>query len=733
MAKRSKRPPVAADRAPQSPQPSRSSGRRSPWWLAGGLAVIAAAAAGWFAFSSAPRLTIIRTAEQNVLLVTIDTLRADALGCYGGQAATPNLDRLASEGIRFDFAHAHAVMTLPSHASILTGLYPFQHGLRDNSGYRLPSVSTTLATLLKREGFATAAFVGGFPLDGRFGLDVGFNLYDDRLNETQESSDFALAERPADEVVRRALDWLTTQRSRWLAWVHVFDPHAPYRPPSPFAAQYASAPYAGEVAFVDAALGPLLDRLRSAAERPTLVVVTGDHGEGLGDHGEITHGVFAYEATLRVPLIVAQVGGSQRAESARGQGLVSAMPVQHVDVVPTVLTALTLNAPAPGPGRSVLEEIADADARASYFEALSASLNRGWAPLRGVLVGREKFIDLPLPEVYDLAQDPAERANLADTGPTRRRTLDARLREFGPTEPGERRAEDPETVARLRALGYTSGSSPARRKTYAERDDPKRLIDLDRAMHRGLDLFQNGRARDATDVYRDIVARRPDMAIAYLHLAFLQWELGEATAAIETLRTARGKVGSDPEVEWRLGMYLSETGAFDEALPLVAQAASRPDAGVDALNALGICLARARRWAEAIEAFQRILTLDSQNAMALQNIGAVHLRAGRLEAAREAFDASIDVNPEWAASYTGLGVVARQLGDRQAAIAAWTRAVELSPSDFDALFNLATELVNDRRFADARPYLERFVRTAPPAFYAKDIARLRALLERVPG
>src|SRR5262245_42117258 len=242
-------------------------------------------------------------ANQNVLLITIDTLRADTLGSYGGRAATPTLDRLAAEGVRFDFAHAHAVVTLPSHASILTGLYPFQHGIRDNSGYRLGANARTAATLLKQAGYATAAFVGAFPVHSRFGLNQGFDAYDDRFGETRAPADFVMPERPASAVVPLARAWIAARAAQpWFVWVHVFDPPPPYRPPPPFGAQYAGRPYYGEVAATDAALAPLVEEVRGS-NRPALVIVTGDHGEALGDHGEETHGLFAYESTLRIPLI----------------------------------------------------------------------------------------------------------------------------------------------------------------------------------------------------------------------------------------------------------------------------------------------------------------------------------------------------------------------------------------------------------------------------------------------
>ena len=696
------------------------------------LVIVAAAAAWWF-WPRDARLDLTRTADQNVLVITIDTMRADALGCAGGVASTPNLDRLAKEGIRYDFAHAHVPLTLPSHVSIFTGLYPFQHGVRENSGFRLASNVPTLATMLKARGFSTGAFIGAFPLDSQFGLGSGFDTYDDQLNEVRGPVDFAFSERRADVVVQAATKWLQARQGKWFLWVHVYDPHAPYRAPEPYLSRYRSNPYAGEVAFTDFALGPLLDIARASTDRTTLVVVTGDHGESLGEHGEATHGVFAYEATLRIPLLIAQYRmGQPTAGDAPASPRVSQWPVQHVDIVPTVLDLVMADVPKTLPGRSLVSLTrADAARRASYFESLGPQLNRGWAPLYGVVVDRQKFVSLPIAELYDLKTDAAERVNRADSAGDQRRLLEARLKDFGPTEPAGRRAETAETGERLRSLGYTSGTARLR-SHYTENDDPKRLVDLDAAMQRGIVAFQEGRTKEAAAIYSDVVARRPDMGIAYLHLAFLRSELGDLPGAIATLHAARQKADPSAEIDSRLGMYLSETGASAEALPLLQHAVTLPDAGVDTWNALGIASARAGKTADAIDAFRRILAMNARSAMAWQNIGSVHLAAGNFQAAREALTQAITVDPAWAAAYTGLGVAELRLGRRPAAIAAWTRAVELNSSDFDALFNLATELVNDGKTREARPYIERFVASAPPASYAKDIDRLRAMLARLP-
>ena len=451
----------------------------------------AAGAALWLWPGGAPPPVVERNAEQNVLLVTIDTLRADALGSYGGAAATPNLDRLAAAGARFEFAHAHAVVTLPSHASILTGTYPFEHGIHDNAGYRLPDDSSTLAAMLRAEGFATGAFVAAFPLDSQFGLDNGFETYDDRFGQAEGPSDFTIAERPAETVVAAARTWIESQRGRWFAWVHLFDPHAVYRPPAPFDARYAASPYHGEVAYTDYALGPLLETAGGGG-RPTLVVVTADHGEALGEHGELTHGLFAYEATLRVPLILAQLGGAARDAAARG--VVSADPARHVDIAPSILDALTLPAPSTLPGRSLLAAATSETESRSYFEAMSASLNRGWAPLRGVLAGRDKYIDLPLPELYDLREDAAETRNLVTGRAARVRALETLLAEV-PSAAGDRRVDETAAVVeRLRSLGYIGGSAPVKER-YTVADDPKQLAHIDSAMHRGVDLFISAGAR----------------------------------------------------------------------------------------------------------------------------------------------------------------------------------------------------------------------------------------------
>ena len=659
------------------------------------------------------------TPDQNVLLITIDTLRGDALGCDGGPARTPNIDALADGGVRFTFAHAHSVVTLPSHASLLTGTYPFQHGFRENSGYRLKPGMPTLATLLKAQGFATAAFVGAFPLDARFGLTPGFDVYDGRFDDISGGG-FIIAERPATAVVGAATAWIRAQRGRWFTWVHVYEPHAPYRPPPPFDKEYADRPYFGEVAAADAALGPLFDLVR-ASPRPTLVILTGDHGEALGDHGETTHGLFAYESTLRVPLIIAELPVRRVSE-------VSDAPARHVDILPTVLDSLQIAAPPDLPGHSLRRSVdrRGGAERPSYFEAMSPMLDYGWAPLTGVLAGREKYIDLPVTELYDLAADPGEHTNVSARAPERQRALSARLAAFNAALPTAS-STDPEVARRLQSLGYVSGGA-APKTHFTEADDPKRLVEVDQRMHDAVARDDEGRTRDAIDLYRQVLARRPDMMAASRHLAFDYWRTGDAASAIATLRAAL-RAGPTPGAQVQLGTYLVEMGHAGEALALLQQAAAA-DPNLDALNALGIAYARSGKSAEALATFARSLQIDPDNPMTHENIGAIDLDAGRLPEARAQFERALRANPMSAQGHAGMAMVAIRQGDRAAAIASWKRAVALDPTNYDALYDLGVQLARSGQIAEARPYLEQFVRTAPASLYAKDIKEILFFLNR---
>jgi len=672
--------------------------------------------------------------DQNVLLVTIDTLRADALGAYGGRASTPNLDRLAAGGARFSFAHAHAVVTLPSHTTILTGQLPYEHGMRDNSGFRVKDGTQTLATRLEAAGFATGAFVAGFPLTKRFGLTPGFDVYDDQMSELKGDVSFSMPERRADIVVSRAVEWIGAQTGRFFSWVHLFDPHSPYSPPAEFASRYASRPYDGEVAWVDHALGPLFDRL-TTLPRPTVVIVTSDHGESLGEHGELTHGMFAYEPTLRVPLIVATVDPARRAAS---RGRVIDAPARHIDIAPTVLDVVGV-APVPELlGSSLRGTIASGDGpdRPMYFEAMTYNLVRGWAPLRGVIVGREKHIDLPLPELYDLAGDPQETRNLASGAPERMRVLGNTLRTYDVSLPNRPGRESADVAASLRSLGYVTGSAPAK-ETYTESDDPKRLAEIDRDFHTATEHYQAGRVEDALRMFDSVIGRRRDMADAYIQRAYVLWESGRVPDAIRTLEAGLENGAPDRDIRIRLGIYLAES--HTDSRKAIALLEGLPKTDVEALNALGIAYGDAERYTDAIATFQQVLALDATNGLAFQNLASMTLRqalearsseeqARKLAESERFARQAIAADPSLPGAHTTLGVALSSVGRKSEAIEAWKRAVALDATEFNALFNLWLELARAGRKDEATQYGRQFVATAPPAFFHADIAQVRKYL-----
>ena len=427
--------------------------------------------------------------------MTIDTLRADHVGAYGDRRGlTPTIDRLAGEGVRFERAYAHVPLTLPSHASLLSANYPTRNGVHDNGTFTLGEVPT-LAASLRSSSYRTAAFVGAFVLDARFGLDRGFDVYDDRM--TGSSADLEVVQRTAEQVLEPAAQWIQADQPSavshqpFFAWVHLYDPHEPYSPPEPYRSRYASDPYGGEIAYTDAALGSFLDRLRDSGRlASTLVVVAADHGESLGEHGERTHGLFAYDATLRVPLIV---WAPQKIRAA-----VISSPARLVDVAPTILD-LVGGAPLERvAGRTLRPAIAGepVDDPGSYFEALNANLTRNWAPLRGIVSGGLKLIDLPLPELYDLAADPQEQRNLYAQQRERARPLEAQLDRVtsAAAAPAARPSIDADAEARLRALGYVVSSAPKPLRTYTTADDPKQLVQLNAALDEAAAMLSRGDA-----------------------------------------------------------------------------------------------------------------------------------------------------------------------------------------------------------------------------------------------
>jgi len=655
----------------------------------------------------------------NVLLVTIDTLRQDRVGAYGNaNGLTPTLDRLASSGVRFAHAFTPAPLTLPAHASILTGLLPRRHGIHNNTSSRLDEHAPTLAGVLTRAGYRTGAFVGAFVLDARFGLDRGFAEYDDHLPHGDRAS-FHYAERRAAEVVRLAGDWIlqgTAGAAPWLAWVHLFDPHAPYDAP----AEYRSGrtPYDAEVAYADAMLGALIARLRDAhALDRTLVVVTADHGESLGEHGETTHGLFAYDATLSVPLVVSAPTMTPRTVGA---------PVSHVDLMPTILDLVGVGLDATVDGQS-LARAPSAD-RALSFEALDASLTRGWAPLRGIVQRNWKYIDLPEPELYDLTADPHEQRNLADRDPH----ADALRRVLQTTASAEtaapRVALDADAAGRLRSLGYTAGSSPRRAITAA--DDPKRLVALNEQFNTALTAFDEGHSREAMSALMSILQQRPDFEAARASAATVLLAEGDARGAVRLLEEGLARSDGSPDLLAKLGRARQAAGDLRGAAAALERARSAGGENPDVASDLAIVDAALGRMDAARAIFTGLLAQSPSSATTWYNLGLLELQEKRPAEAAAAFRRATAIEPAYGDAWQALGA-SLAASDRRGAIDAWRKAERLRPHDYDLLFNLGMLLADSDTSGDAIPYLQRFLREAPREQYARDIALVRATVDRL--
>lgn len=647
----------------------------------------------------------LKAAQRDVILITIDTLRADSLGFAGKtDVKTPFLDSLAARGVVFMNAHAHNVITLPSHVNILTGLYPFQHGVRENAGFTLDPKTPTVATLLKPLGYTTGAFVGAFPLDARFGLNQGFDTYDDNYGKGESSVDFIVPERRADAVLKAATTWWGSHdHEKRFMWVHLYDPHAPYQPPEPFQSEYRGKEYLGEIAYVDsqlaAQLGPILQ-----ADPDALVILTGDHGEALGDHGELTHGLFAYESTLKIPLIVAGAGVTHRVENGY---------VRHVDIVPTILAAIGAKAPSNLRGAPLTASIGSRD---SYFESLSASLNRGWAPLTGVIHNSEKYIDLPIPELYDLPRDPKETNNLREE---RRRDVEAArvLLEPMKSDPGTR-SVDADTVAKLRSLGYISGSGGAK-KNFTEADDPKNLVALDNKMHEAIDAFERHQPQRGLELAHEVVTERPGMIAGREIYAFMLRENEHVPEAIEQLEMIVRDPTSNSDNLESLALLYCETGHPEKALALLQPHASSKDP--DLLNAYGVAFLDLGRFADGDRVFQSVLTIDPGNAPALQNLGISAMRRGDRVVATNYLTRALALNPRLPNALNTLGVAYAEGGQLAEAVDYWNRAVAVDPRQYDALFNIALVETRAGHREEAKRALSQFIHTAPRERYGSDI------------
>ena len=649
----------------------------------------------------------------NLLLITIDTLRADRVSCYdSGQLKTPNIDRLAEGGIVFRRAFAETTTTLPSHANILLGLNPLRHGVHDNSNFVVGKEFLTLAEHLKAAGYTTAAFIGGFPLDSRFGLKRGFDVYDETL-ENRCSSEQFYRERTAEAVVVSCLRWLDGRDAPWFAWVHCFDPHHPYEPPEPFLSQYKDRLYDGEAAYADFALKKLFDAIEGQGwSGNTVIVLTGDHGESLGQHGEDTHGFFAYNTTLWIPLII-------RAPGLKPGG-VNQM-VAHTDIFPTVCDLLGLKVPPGLQGLSLLPAIKGKKLprRAIYFEAMFPYYSRGWAPIYGFIQDGEKFIESPIPELYDLEKDFGELKNLMpgqDPG-----KFSARLaRVTGGLSPmdqaGQERQLERESLEKLKSLGYVSSPQPVKKAKYGPADDVKILLPFHNKCTEAQGLFESGRRAEAIELLKSVLTEREDFDGAYSTLGVIYARMGRLADALAVLKRGVEVLPTNFLIASPYIHLLNETGRYGEVIRLITADGRYPFEKVsDSWIALGVAYLNTGELEKARDALGNALALDEGNYLVHRNLGdvefAIFARSkdpGAYQRSLECYQKAIELNPKDPSSRNGLGFTYLQGGRSKEAIPHLKIALELVPDYGTAVYNLGLAYFNTGDYERALENLTRF-------------------------
>ncbi len=719
-------------------------------------AAVAAAAAAWILVAR-PKSPAARVAEMwtaagvdrpNVVLITLDTTRADHLGCYGSRTVrTPVLDGLAARGVLFEQAATVSPLTLPAHASIMTGMYPTYHGVRVNGNTALGEELTTLAEVFSDRGYACGAFIAAFVLDGRWGLKQGFDYYDDEFDlKKHKHLDLGAIQRPANEVVDAALRWMDARKEGpLLSWIHLYDPHTPYEPPEPYLSEYGghglAGLYGGEVAFMDAQIGRVVEWLsRTGLDRTTVVVLAGDHGEGLGSHGEGTHGYYIYDYAVHVPMIaVAPLDG------LRGKRV--ATQVSVVDIFPTVLDLAGVASPAGGThGRSLVGRMfrpGSGNEAAAYAESMAPNIQYGWSPLRLLRTGRFKYIDAPKAELYDLAADPGELVNalpgLQNVGGRMKAELDRLIDETSRGAPEPQAANlDKDTIERLAALGYVG--TPVRARTAAASGgalaDPKDKFPIFQKVTGAGEMVLEDKYAEAAELLEAALAEEPGIPQALLVLSTCYENLGrieESKAMLDIV------LKDDPEniqALISLANILLEERRDDDVLALCKRALSVDERNTQALLIIGEIHMGRLEFAEALAVIERAVEVQPKVDRSRFNLAACLIGLKQYDRAEPVLLEVLRESPKWPLADFNLGLLYEEKGRLDEARAAYEREVEHYPGHFKARFNLGRLLFRLGDRAGSLEQMREVVRIVPKLaeghlFLARGLLHEDAPLEEV--
>ncbi|MES1244861.1 MAG: sulfatase-like hydrolase/transferase [Acidobacteriota bacterium] len=643
----------------------------------------------------------------SVVLLTLDTTRADALG-----ARTPTLSALAARGTRWTAAVSPVPLTLPAHVSLLTGLVPPEHGIHDNGTAVLPKDVPTLAAAFAARGYATAAFVASRVLDRRFGLDRGFQVYDDKA-PAEQIGEYGYPERNARQMTDAALAWLAKRPAGkpFFLWVHYYDPHAPYNPPDVDPRSPAGQLYAGEVAYMDREIGRLLAALPGGAGR-CLIAAVGDHGEALGEHGERTHGVFLYHSTLHVPLILA------------GPGVPGGKAV--AETAPTQRLAATLLRLA-GAGRALgepLPGIGGKPAGTVYAESRFALTAYGWSPLEAVFDGRWKLIVAPRPELYDLGTDPGETRNRLNDRRDEARRLKAALQSAQRSfKPRQAEAADPELARQLQSLGYASGSGSSGKGTIDPKDGVPMLAEFTAAK----EVLQKGDARTAASKLADLVRRSPGNIPFLTTLAAAQLATGDSNAADTAIATYRKAAAENPKLDFlheNLAVAYARLGRPEEARREYELTLELNPRFAAAWWGLANLAQKAGKPAEVRRLLTAAIEAGTESVSILVRLAEAEAKGGDLAASERRFQQAVDLAPAWAPAWLVWGQLLENQGRLDPALERYLKAAEVAPGEPAPLLGAGRVLQKKGDREAARRYFERILSLAPGSPEAREARRL---------
>lgn len=669
--------------------------------------------------------------KPNLILVTLDTTRADHLPIYGyGAVGTPYLNELSQKGVVFEHCATTSPLTLPAHTSILTGYYPPYHGVRVNGNNALSDTQTTIAEIFSSAGYKTAAFIAAFVLDGRWGLNQGFDYYDDHFDlRKYKHLDLGTVQRPGNEVVDSALKWLEENQSEsFFVWVHLYDPHLPYEPPEPYFSQYNYYPpaslYDGEIAFMDEQIGRLYSWLKvKGLDRNTVIILVGDHGEGLGEHGELAHGYFIYDYAIRVPLVV--VSPHQKLQGVRVSSQVSV-----VDLLPTAAEMTGLSLPDTQ-GRSLVRLMFGKTEKEvpAYSESLSPNLHYGWSPLLALRTSEFKFIDAPRPELYDLRQDPKEQNDVQnlypEVGLRLKRDLDALVEQISLGAPEPQAANlDSETIERLAALGYIGASVQMQTRPARDLADPKDKLEIYELIQQSGDLINHEEYSQAAEYLERALSMEPGIPQAQLLLSTCYQELGRKEAAKKLLDEILKEDPNSVQALIAMANILIGEGRAEEVISLCKKALAIDDRNSQAYTLIGEVYMARLEHEKAWPYLEKAVEIQPKMTRNMLNLAVCLIGFKDYNRAEELLQRILQDYPKFPLAYYHLGLIYEEQGRIKEASEAYAKEIENYPDHFRARFNLGKILL---RGGDLNGYLEQMEKvmtTAPEEaegylFYAR--------------